>query len=361
GVLGVTLGNRCSLGTVLVGEKFRAREEAERRRVFYVGMTRAKERLVLSGGLPSRPSRGTFLSLLQEVADSAVGELDQETIRVGEASFEQAVIRATDRVPRRKKHAPATLAPAADDTALRRRWEQRDQAWAAASATPRELTPTLLMKREHTPARPSKPSAEGPGQARLIGTLAHRVLEHWDYTDDPAKLAERVAGVCQSGNPPYPAAEAAEVAAELRDIMAVFAASESYAELRRATILGREVPFTIPWAATDPHHASPKVWPIDKLRVPSLVEGQAHHPEPRRGITHHCLMEGVIDVVYRLDGQLWIADYKTDRVREEDIPDRLAQYGQQARVYTEAVSQCLGVDRVGFKFIFLRHGIAAQA
>jgi len=72
-------------------------------------------------------------------------------------------------------------------------------------------------------------------------------------------------------------------------------------------------------------------------------------------------MEGMIDVVYRLDGQVWIADYKTDRVRDEDIPDRLAQYGLQARIYTEAVSQCLGVDRVGFKFIFLRQGIAAQA
>ncbi len=348
GVFGVALGDRCSLGAVLVGEKFRAREEAERRRVFYVGMTRAKERLVLSGGLPSRPSRGTFLSLLEEVADSAVGKLDRETIRIGEASFEQAVVTATDRVPRRKQPPPATLAPAADETALRRRWDQREHAWAVASATPRELTPTGLMKREPTPARSSRLSNEEPGQARLIGTLAHRVLEHWDYTDDPAKLAERVAAVCQSGNPPYPATEAAAVEAELRDMFAAFAASGPYAELRRATILGREIPFAIPWTQSETGH-------------PSLVLRPAQDHESRRGVTRHCVMEGMIDVVYRLDGQVWIADYKTDRVRDEDIPDRLAQYGLQARIYTEAVSQCLGVDRVGFKFIFLRQGIAAQA
>ena len=50
--------------------------------------------------------------------------------------------------------------------------------------------------------------------------------------------------------------------------------------LRSATILGREVPFIMPW---------------DDRQV----------------------MEGVIDLIYRLDGELWIADYKTDETAEE--------------------------------------------
>jgi ATP-dependent helicase/nuclease subunit A len=54
-----------------------------------------------------------------------------------------------------------------------------------------------------------------------------------------------------------------------------FLSSEPYKRLQRATVLGREVPFVMP-----------------------LGEGQ--------------IMEGVIDLIYRLDDQIWIADYKTD-------------------------------------------------
>src|SRR5438128_143187 len=66
GVLGLRLGDRCTLGGVYAAEKLGARLEAERRRVLYVGMTRAKERLVLSGALTRRQSPGSFLALLKE-------------------------------------------------------------------------------------------------------------------------------------------------------------------------------------------------------------------------------------------------------------------------------------------------------
>jgi ATP-dependent helicase/nuclease subunit A len=188
------------------------------------------------------------------------------------------------------------------------------------------------MKREPQSARPSTRSAEGRGPARLIGTLAHRVLEHWDYADDPAGLAERIAAVCHSGLPPEQAREAAEVEAELRELFATFLASKPYERLRRATIVGREVPFTIPWPVSETRHPSP--------------------------VTRHYIMEGVIDLVYRLGGQVWAADYKTDRVRDEEVGNRAAEYHLQAKIYKEAVSRCLGVDKVGFQFLFLRNGVA---
>src|SRR3989454_972357 len=63
GVLGLRLGERCTLGGAYVAEKLEARLEAERRRLLYVGMTRAKERLVRSGALRPRASTGNFLAL----------------------------------------------------------------------------------------------------------------------------------------------------------------------------------------------------------------------------------------------------------------------------------------------------------
>lgn len=356
GTLGVSLGERCSLGAVLIGEKSRLREEAERRRLFYVGMTRAKERLILSGGLPThlaRQSTETFLGLLQEATTVEIGQPGETAVRIGPVSLEQTVIRASEQAPRRRRARPAALRPSSGWASLAQRWEQRDQAWAVVRSTSRELTPRLLMERGERPARRPQPAVEEGSRGRLIGTLAHRVLEHWDYADDPSGLAARVAGVCRSGNPPYPESEVAAAEAELRDMLTTFAASEPYAELRRAEILGREIPFAFKWEGD-------RLWAIgygsDRVRGESPPLPIASRPSPDA-----CVMHGVLDLVYRLDGRMWVADYKTDSVRQEDIPERLAQYGQQARIYSEAVSRCLGVDRVGFKFIFLREGIAAQA
>ncbi len=73
GIQGLDFGECSSVGAVVVAEKARAREQAERRRLFYVGMTRARERLVLSGALSKRPVRGALLELLEEAAGT---ELD---------------------------------------------------------------------------------------------------------------------------------------------------------------------------------------------------------------------------------------------------------------------------------------------
>lgn len=67
-------------------------------------------------------------------------------------------------------------------------------------------------------------------------------------------------------------------------------------------------------------------------------------------------MEGIIDLVYRFNGEIWIADYKTDRITSDEIASRAEGYRLQVQVYSEAVAQCLGVRPKGFQFIFLRTG-----
>jgi ATP-dependent helicase/nuclease subunit A len=64
----------------------------------------------------------------------------------------------------------------------------------------------------------------------------------------------------------------------------------------------------------------------------------------------------MIDLVYRLNGDIWIADYKTDHITAEEIGDRADEYQLQAQIYTEAVFRCLGARPKGFQFIFLRTG-----
>ena len=98
-----------------------------------------------------------------------------------------------------------------------------------------------------------------------------------------------------------------------------FLSSEPYRRLQRATVLGREIPFVL-----------------------SCGENQQ--------------MEGVIDLIYRLDDRIWIADYKTDAVVAEDIQTRADCYRPQADMYLRAVGRSLGLSSLSFQFIFLRPG-----
>jgi len=140
------------------------------------------------------------------------------------------------------------------------------------------------------------------GRATEVGTICHSVLEHLDF---------RKPAVPEATNP-----EAAEAA----EILKKFFKSAPFKELAGAEILARELPFLIP-----------------------------------RG---EQAMEGVIDVIYRLDGKMWIADYKTDRVTGSEAPAQAGVYAAQAAIYREAAARCLGLSRVSFQLLFLRAGVA---
>jgi ATP-dependent helicase/nuclease subunit A len=150
------------------------------------------------------------------------------------------------------------------------------------------------------------------------------VLEEWDFAADPGRLSHLVRAVVRRSSQPGWTDDLVQLEGELQTLLTAFAGSKPYAELKRAEILAREVPFCIPWGK----------------------DGQ--------------VMEGVMDLVYRLDGRVWIADYKTDRVEPDELADRAARYGPQAAVYRAAVARCLGLADVGFQFIFLRNGVAVQ-
>ena len=325
GLVGLVQGDRCSLGAVVTKEKGAAREAVERRRLLYVGMTRAKERLVLSGGLPGRLSRDSLLALLREAVDGEVGRPEDRTCRIGSVQFEQCVTAPADLVSRKKKPLGVSRGAEAAGTELVRRWAQRDEAWAAARLRPDELTPTQLLQRQAHGAVGS--TAREPGEAkrsRLIGTLAHLVVQAWDFAVDPAQLPAHIDRLCRAHIPAAQAGDAERIRVELQELFAGFAVSAPFADLRRAEILGREVPFAIPW------------------------NGSGHQP---------CVMHGSLDVLYRLDGEVWIADYKTDRVAVPEAQARAEAYQVQAQVYREAVTACLGIRPVRFQFVFMRCGV----
>ena len=184
---------------------------------------------------------------------------------------------------------------------------------------PRRLTPSSLAGASPDAVFPPAITGRDADLARLIGVCAHTVLEQWDFTRPRAEICTVIEQACRR----YVAQEhlMADVAGDLTALFESFLSSEPYKRLQRATVLGREVPFVMP-----------------------LGEGQ--------------MMEGVIDLIYRLEDRIWIADYKTDDVAAEDVQARADRYRSQADCYSRAVASALGLPSVSFQFVFLRPGIA---
>ena len=115
---------------------------------------------------------------------------------------------------------------------------------------------------------------------------------------------------------------------DIEKLMETFLHSASYRELQQATMIGREIPFVIPWSKEEEN-------------------GSRSHP---------CVMEGVMDVVYEVAGNVWVGDYKTDAVTASNMVKYAEGYRQQAQVYAIAASQSLGVEVKGCQLFFLRIG-----
>ena len=214
----------------------------------------------------------------------------------------------------------------------------------------------------------------------MIGSICPRVLEEWDFHGSPQELQRSVESVvkwaitfgkgeiespaqfqgenisisppCEGGNlekhlhtsplsPPCEGGEGGEVIkpqftpfntlqiqdielikTEVIKILSNFIDSEAYKELQSAQILGREIPILLKW------------------------NGQ--------------IMRGTIDIIYKIDNRLIIADYKTDHVKPSDLQARAEKYQHQKEVYVEAVNRCLQIDNPEFKLIFIRVGKAVS-
>lgn len=323
GTYGLSLGDRHTFGSVLIADKMMMREEAERRRVLYVGMTRAKELLMLSGGITARSTGENVLGLFQDIGEGEVGVASTKVLTVGASVIPHTVVEAPERKrPRRSGSHSSSWSPI-DPDSIAARWQTRTSVWMDARATPPHLTPTLLQKETGPVPGLSRTSETDAEVSRLIGVLAHRILERWEFKEAPPRFDDHITATVQISLTPDQRHLAPTVTESLQALFKTFGQSDAYARLRAATILGREIPFLIPW-------------------------------ENRQ------MMEGVIDIIYRLDGSIWIADYKTDAVTADQAPAHAERYRTQSEVYKTAARLGLGIEQVRFHCLFLRCATAVE-
>lgn len=295
-------------------EKLRAEEEEAR--VLYVAMTRPKERLILLGG---PPRRGAAPASLLDRAGCLPAE-PAPAFPAAKAGMEPAEVRAKGPDP--KKFAAA--------------WRRRLEAARKASSVPLFARPTGVglshasyEKCGDALGRPTgapvpdaydvsswsaDETAPAAPSAALLGRLCHEVLQRWDFAagrslageDLPALCGRRAGWLCRQ----EPQADPRALAAAAVELVGRFLHTKEAAELAKAEILGREVPFLYPDGAQ--------------------------------------VVRGVMDLVYRKDGRWVVADYKTGRPSERE------EHRRQGAFYVKAAEKALGARGVEFKLLFLR-------
>lgn len=333
GKIGLTLNKDLkSADFDLLEEDVKAREKAEELRVMYVAMTRPRERLILSGGIHlKRSSKDSSLHL---IAGAWKLPLDDPKAGIYPAGATRVTLSLITPEPRGSVTASSDTSAwlkTIDPKAFVKTWELLRAERSEIMSTPLTVTPTSLPRTGKPVSRARAPGMAPAAPPAWVGTLTHRFLETWDFNREKCEMPARLRTVANAFfaeegvlKVPFPDPKSAEAPLEnpaectaavdeTQRLLADFIGSESYEEIRRSTILGREIPF---------------FFPID------TASGR--------------LMRGTMDILYRTpSGEIIVGDYKTDR---EVDPDR---YKPQGAAYTEAVSRSLG-ESAQFRLIYLR-------
>ena len=327
------------------------REREEGLRVFHVALTRARERLVLSGAAnaerwpdASSPRCAPIGWLAPAFVPGLIGR-----ISAGDTDFIEGGVRVVFNVPGNGALGalPERISAGAGDVSLAQREERRP---GAAEGPPAPapvatlsysalsqysqcgyrfyLERVLRLPPQDAPPRQSEalPTTLDP---LVRGTLAHELLEGLDLASPSMPDAEAIAEIAQRND--------AELApADVEDLRALVQGAIDSDVMRRVT------------AARERH--------VEEAFALALGGAHAHVP----------LFTGFIDVrAVEADGTALIVDYKSDRLDGADPePIVAAEYGVQRRLYALAALRA-GAPRAEVAHLFLeqpqRPALAAYA
>ena len=341
GALGLRVGTSfCNLDKFFLDEEARRREVAEQNRLLYVAMTRAKEHLVLSGGIHLKSSRkATFLKRLTDAWQIPLAEAVDGLVTYGHFNLTVRRLQKVEAKAEKPGKGETMMTGDIDPKAFAKVWADRTAQRKQAEATIPIKTPTGVIRDTWTVIRDDEntsysspttyhvPLATTSGTG--LGTLLHLFLQHWDFSarkcDMPSKLR-------QLAKNDYDAA----IIDRAERILVTFMDSPDFKELQSSDILGREIPFFY------------EIKPEGVVRDKGPVVRSDPNASPRT--TDHLplttsLMRGTMDIIYRTkDGTLVVGDYKSGATR--------AEHDYQAQAYLKAIHHALG-EEATFKIISL--------
>jgi ATP-dependent helicase/nuclease subunit A len=337
GRLELSLAGVETLGFCHARARQAAVESHERVRLLYVGMTRARERLVMSW-LPQAFRRGGKDSLahLVEQREPRMPDLATLDAHCAEAKGDRRLEGETLFVlPSRGVAAaapePEETEPVVYDVA-RVEADAAKLTREAVLASQRMERPLAGRASDRPDAAPSQAggAADGlrPEVARAVGTLVHAALEHFDTAADPARAFEGARATLAADLVEVEGAMREEVRREAQRLFEGLRGGHLLAKLSSldGAVIARELPLLLPAGPDDEAVA---------------------------------FVSGAIDLLYRdpADGRFVVVDYKSDRLAESSqLAARAAEHAHQGAIYQRAVEEALGLPEAPrFEVWFLAH------
>jgi len=273
--------------------------EAADRRLLYVALTRAKEKVLISGhvSLGRNPVQGWLKALLEAAgvdpleAVGKAGEYQTITLNTGQSVGVWA--------------APPDLEPleSIPDGTGEEPPAQPEAGLPLFAPLPFVIAPPDEDEEIDEPIW----QATGPDEQRFgisVGKMVHKAIQRWAFLGDARLPALLDTAAMENGL--VEARQREKSVAEAETLLGRFCAHPLWETLDRAECRLHEVPYTL-----------------------SRRDGQVE--------------VGYLDVLYRVEGGWWILDFKTDTIAAHVDLNRLVEkYGRQLRRYSRAVRELLG-------------------
>ena len=330
---------RKTLPQMAIAEREKREDRAEELRILYVLLTRAKDRLILSGSVSSTEAAQARWSALRHAPNAAACHLDVVMAAVG-ALYPPVCHREIPMdIPETPDEAP--VYPEADPEL------QRAIAWqypeTNAARQPLKLTVTGLLRELQAPEamealveRPaflSETAGKMTGAER--GTAYHRVMQALNLPalrdlPDRALSAElrRQMDALRDAGRITPAQREAVYAPSIKQ----FFLSDTGRRLLKSDHVQREWPFNV------------------LMRI-----SEALTPEEAAGFSDaEILVQGAIDCCFIENGRWVLLDFKTDR--SDDAAALTQRYQDQLRLYALALERITGIEVAEIRLCLLRSG-----
>jgi ATP-dependent helicase/nuclease subunit A len=326
----------------------------EELRLLYVAMTRARDRLICSGMLPrqdqerwcSQPkatlSDRSLLSAQQPVdwllgwlpgvtqadqwTDDAQGASELMTWELWDPLDERLRSPGAPAAPGVPPEGGTTIDPATVAAVASR--VSGSYPHVAASQEPAKSSISALRRRAAAftdeDAAPRFPAPRAgrrePGElsAAERGTLHHRFQQWVDLRQpaDEASLTSQLTALVQRGR--FTSVEASVL--DLKALVAFWQSDVGTCIRREAGTVRRELPFTARIEAAEAAHI------LGNAPDPSLAG-------------EFIVIQGVADLAVVNPQEIWLLDFKTDRVRGGKLEDRVASYRPQLQLYALALER----------------------
>jgi len=293
---------------VACDERDRVHEVAERKRLLYVALTRARERLFLVAG--AHDQRAPWIEPLAALGYDASGTLPDD----GPLTHDDAHHRRLVMPPR--ETAPRSFAPADLE-----RLEAATNAFESAVARAREPAPRFARPSSHDEVAErlwsERDEGDRSGDRRdlrtRVGIACHLALARSPSWTVPGEATIAAAAKAAA----EPGVSAARIEADAGALLSAAPARALLASLARAVLLARELPLTL----------------------------------ERDGV----IWRGVADLVFEEAGRIVVGDWKTDR--EADLDELARRYRPQLSIYRDALVRARKLPRAAeIELLLLRHG-----